>query len=639
MRLPRFALERVGVVVFALVFAGAGHARAERPIGIDVSEYQSASLNWNTLKNTYGITFGWAKAMEATCASCGGDNWPIYVANAKAAGIIIGPYHFARYDLNPGTSGAILEANAFWNRVKSDIKADGLTLMPMLDIEASFTGQTKSSMSAWINAWCNTVSNNAAAVGLRVKPCIYANGNAIANYFNSSVTQWNLDKAQWPWLNPTDGPPNYTDAEKAAMAQTRSPSFSPWPTWQFWQYDDRNVSQDSGVTSGDGDIFNGTLAQLKATMVVTKLGPNLTSQPTSRTVLEGSNTTFTVSATGIGTLHYQWKFNQTNIVGAISSSFSIANAQMTDAGLYSVLVSDNNAGTLSDSAVLSVQIPLTNAPGSVVAPTGLVNWWPADGSVNDIQGNLNSTPIGNFSYAPGKSGLAFYFDGSTTMMTNTASNIAVPWTLSLWINRSNSPQSSALIVGDGNYNIKLEQYNGTRQVGLTILGVGDYKFSPVYTVPVGVWTHLAFVGTSTGTTFFANGIARGSLPNSVPLPRKYWGGAYIASSDRFVDFMQGSMDEIMTFNRALSASEIQGIYLAGSAGLVRAPEILDSEMVGINQVAVSLQGRTGKDYTIYSSTDLLNWFPIGTLANTFGTNQFIDNTAGEQKFYRASQPY
>lgn len=630
MRIFRFSTGCARVLTIALIFVSAGRALAARPIGIDVSEYQSASLNWNTLKNSYGITFGWAKAMEGMCASCGGDNWPIYCANAKAAGVIIGPYHFARYDLHTGTDGAVAEANAFWNTVKNNIKADGLTLMPMLDVEASFDGYTKTTISQWVNAWCNTVSNNAAAVGLRVRPCVYISSYSAANHLDSSVTKWITDIADYAYPHST--------AEASAQTASKPPAgIAPWTSWQFWQYDDQNVAQ--AITAGDGDIFNGTLAQLKATMVVTKLGPNLTSQPTSRTVLEGSNTTFTVSATGIGTLHYQWKFNQTNITGETSSSFLIPNAQMTDAGLYSVSVSDNNASTLSDSAVLSVQIPLTNAPGSVVAPTGLVNWWPADGSVNDIQGNLNSTPLGNFSYATGNSGLAFHFDGSTTMMTNTAGNIAVPWTLSLWINRSNSPQASALIVGDGNYNIKLEQYNGTRQVGLTILGVGDYKFSPVYTVPVGAWTHLAFVGTTTGTAFYANGIFRGSLTNSVPLPRKYWGGAYIASSDRFVDFMQGSMDEIMTFNRALSGSEIQEIYLAGSAGLVRGPEILDSKMVGINQVAVSLQGRTGKDYTIYSSTDLLNWFSIGTLANTFGTNQFIDNTAGEQKFYRASQPY
>ena len=60
-------------------------------VGIDVSDYQSPSINWSTLKNTYGITFGWAKASEGTSSTtAGGANFPTYEANAKAAGVIIG---------------------------------------------------------------------------------------------------------------------------------------------------------------------------------------------------------------------------------------------------------------------------------------------------------------------------------------------------------------------------------------------------------------------------------------------------------------------------------------------------------------------------------------------------------------------
>jgi GH25 family lysozyme M1 (1,4-beta-N-acetylmuramidase) len=622
-----FFIGTISLLLSAVPLVG-----APRPIGIDVSEFQSASLNWNTLKNTYGISFAWAKAMEATCGSCGGDNWATYCANAKAAGVMIGPYHFARYDLNPGTDGAVLEANAFWDKVKNNVKADGLSVMPMLDIEASFSGQTKTTMSDWINAWCTTISNNAAAVGLSVKPCIYANGSAIANYFNSSVTQWNLDKAEWPWLNSTN-----SDAQRAAMAQTDSPSFAPWSNWQFWQYDDRNVAQ--AYTTGDGDIFNGTMARLKSTMLVTPLGL-ITSQPTSRTILSGSNTTFTVGVAGVGTVHFQWQFNHTNIIGATSSSLLLPDVQMTDAGFYTVIVTDNRGMAYSDDAILSVQVPLTNSPGSVVAPSGLVNWWPADGSTDDIQGGANRFVTGDFSYGPGKKGMAFHFDGFTSMVTNTSGNMAVPWTLSLWVNRSNSPQTSALLVGDGTYALKLEQYNAMRKVGITVLGKGDYVFSPNYTVPQGVWTHLAFVGTANGTTVYANGVLKGSLTNSIPLPRKYMGAAYITSSRKYVDFMLGSLDEVMIFNRDLSASEIASIYSAGAAGLVRGPEITDVIPTGPTQITLKLRGRTGKNYTIYSSSDLNTWISLGPLNNSTGTNQFIDNNATvSQKFYRVSQPY
>ena len=56
---------------------------------------------------------------------------------------------------------------------------------------------------------------------------------------------------------------------------------------------------------------------------------------------------------------------------------------------------------------------------------------------------------------------------------------------------------------------------------------------------------------------------------------------------------------------------------------------------------MKLKGQTGRNYTIYSSTDLINWVSAGVLGNTQGTNQFIDNfvTNNVQKFYRLSQPY
>src|SRR5204863_253839 len=70
-------------------------ALAARPIGIDVSDYQSASINWSTLKNTYGISFGWAKISEGG-SSAGGSHFTTYAANAKADGhcqLALRPYH------------------------------------------------------------------------------------------------------------------------------------------------------------------------------------------------------------------------------------------------------------------------------------------------------------------------------------------------------------------------------------------------------------------------------------------------------------------------------------------------------------------------------------------------------------------
>ena len=271
-------------------------ALAQRPIGIDVSDYQSASINWGTLKNTYGISFGWAKISEGTAsgAGSGGGNFTTYAANAKAAGVLIGAYHYARYDLHGGTSGATSEANVFWNAARNYLVGGGYYIMPMLDVEASFTGQTKASISAWVNQWCLTVSNNAAAVGVvGIKPCIYCSSSKAATYLDSTVTQWPTDIANWPYAHSTA-------ASQAQSAPVPPAGIAPWSNWQFWQYDDQNVAQ--AITTGDGDIFNGTLAQLLATMVIG--GGNaaaVVSSSVPSSVMTGATFTATITMNNIGT--------------------------------------------------------------------------------------------------------------------------------------------------------------------------------------------------------------------------------------------------------------------------------------------------------------------------------------------------
>ena len=103
--------------------------------------------------------------------------------------------------------------------------------------------------------------------------------------------------------------------------------------------------------------------------------------------------------------------------------------------------------------------------------------------------------------------------------------------------------------------------------------------------------------------------------------------------------MLGNMDEILLFNRALAASEINAIYAAGGAGLVRAPEFTGTTPLDNGRFQVNLRGQTGKNFTLYSSPDLVTWTSLGPVANPNGVAQFIDNSATDPvKFYRATQP-
>ena len=90
------------------------------------------------------------------------------------------------------------------------------------------------------------------------------------------------------------------------------------------------------------------------------VAPSITSQPSSLIVNAGSSATFTVAATGTAPLSYQWLKNGTNIAGGTSATYSITSTQFSDAGFYTVSIS-NAAGTLtSGSANLTVLSTVTN---------------------------------------------------------------------------------------------------------------------------------------------------------------------------------------------------------------------------------------------------------------------------------------
>jgi glucose/arabinose dehydrogenase len=83
--------------------------------------------------------------------------------------------------------------------------------------------------------------------------------------------------------------------------------------------------------------------------------PNISQQPTSRTVSVGQPATFSVSATGTGTLTYQWQRNGTNISGATGTSYTLPSATLADNGAKFRAIVRNSAGSVtSNEATLTV---------------------------------------------------------------------------------------------------------------------------------------------------------------------------------------------------------------------------------------------------------------------------------------------
>jgi len=98
-------------------------------------------------------------------------------------------------------------------------------------------------------------------------------------------------------------------------------------------------------------------------------GPIITVEPHGHVVEEGASATFSISATGVGGLHYQWRRDGIP-VGEDDHSLVIGAVAFEHAGSYTCEVSDLRGSSMSQPALLDVRpagsIPVAAGPGIVL---------------------------------------------------------------------------------------------------------------------------------------------------------------------------------------------------------------------------------------------------------------------------------
>lgn len=104
---------------------------------------------------------------------------------------------------------------------------------------------------------------------------------------------------------------------------------------------------------------------------VAPTAPSITTQPVSVTVGDGGTATFSVIATGTGTLNYRWRRNGVYLANANAATYVIDDATADKAGTYSVLVIDDAGQTLSSDAVLIVAPAVTTVASTAQSIDGL----------------------------------------------------------------------------------------------------------------------------------------------------------------------------------------------------------------------------------------------------------------------------
>ena len=189
-------------------------------------------------------------------------------------------------------------------------------------------------------------------------------------------------------------------------------------------------------------------------------------QPQSRTNNAGTTATFTVSADGSPTLHYQWRkdglvlTDSAGVFGSSSPTLALSNVFAADAGSYDVVVSNSVNATTSAVATLTVIDPViyrqpvsrsvfagdtvTFNIGAAGTPTLAYQWLFGGSPIADATASsLTLTDV----HSGSQGSYACVFTGALGVLTSAVATLTVTTlpdvTLALWdFNDTNAPTAS-----------------------------------------------------------------------------------------------------------------------------------------------------------------------------------------------------
>lgn len=295
------------------------------------------------------------------------------------------------------------------------------------------------------------------------------------------------------------------------------------------------------------------------------LAPVVFTQPANRTVTAGSTASFAVVISGAQPLVYQWQFDGTNINNSTNATLTLTNVQLSDAGNYSVAVTNDYGFVMSSNAFLTVDLQSPCTP----APSGLIAWWRAEGDPFDALGTNNGT-ITNITFADGRVGQAFSFDGGngcvsipdSPLLDSLGSNI----TIEAWIKVNVFSQGWQAIVTKGDNSWRLQRNGWNSTIAFDTDDLSNFSLPSSKTLDDGQWHHVAAVYDGAFKYLYIDGALDASAPATGSIHQNSYPICIGENAEMTGRNFNGLIDEVSIYNRGLSAVEIAAIYNAGSSG-------------------------------------------------------------------------
>jgi len=238
---------------------------------------------------------------------------------------------------------------------------------------------------------------------------------------------------------------------------------------------------------------SGSVTSSPATLTVLTI-PDITNNPVSQTVLSGGTATYTVGATGVGTLNYQWQATNsalggfTNIVGATTNTLTLPNVSSNSATFYQVVVGNLNG------SVTSVPAGLTVLPSTTLVDVqfdGVINLSTSTGGLGPIQ--TGAAVLGADGDQWTVETVPYYITTASILsgvpLTNT---VGTANGMTLTVGQTNTPGNP---VYSGTYNNTTVDPNTTNLMSSLLESFNFYKSPQAFSISIGglsLYTNKAF---------------------------------------------------------------------------------------------------------------------------------------------------
>ena len=253
----------------------------------------------------------------------------------------------------------------------------------------------------------------------------------------------------------------------------------------------------------------------------------------------------------------------------------------------------------------------TGASSCTAPPGGMLTWWPGNGNTNDEISGFNGTSVGNVTFAPGKVGQAFSFDGNGYV----ESLINIPennFTLSAWTKTVHPGGVFSVVSGNGND--RHMYVNGQGYACFRVYnGSGWCTSRKVDDDSWHQWTLTVEDGV--GQKAYIDGVPAGTNPYDHS--DFTWQDRIVIGYSADGGYFNGLIDEVQIFNRPLNPVEIAAIFAEESGGVCTAPTLPNISAVSPSTAfgAAEICGSAAEPVTVtVTNTGLAN-LTIGTIAS------------------------